>query len=353
MSKKQAVLLILDGYGLNEKTEANAVAIAKTPVMDKLMKEYPFVKGNASGMAVGLPDGQMGNSEVGHLNMGAGRIVYQELTRITKEIMDGDFFKNEELLAAVENCKKNDSALHLYGLLSDGGVHSHNTHLYALLKLAKECGLSKVYVHCFLDGRDTPPASGKDFVAALEKEMAEIGVGEVASISGRYYAMDRDKNWDRVEKAYAAGVPVVACNMAGAGELVEKAKCGLTFLNNDAQITREPEPLPATFFTGQPQLMSMKSGWRCSTTSKHRNNSSSSAPKIWIPIGCCASSNCILRKLFSASRLSASEAINSVIKTSTPKRLQICRKGISVTSSIGERPRRQYFSGNNVIIVKS
>ena len=204
MAKKPVVLLILDGYGLNDKTEGNAVAQAKTPVMDRLMKECPFVKGNASGMAVGLPDGQMGNSEVGHLNMGAGRIVYQELTRITKEIMDGDFFKNEELLAAVENCKKNDSALHLYGLLSDGGVHSHNTHLYALLELAKKNGLSKVYVHCFLDGRDTPPASGGDFVAALEEEMKKIGVGEVATISGRYYAMDRDKNWDRVEKAYAA-----------------------------------------------------------------------------------------------------------------------------------------------------
>ncbi len=204
MAKKPIVLLILDGYGLNDKKEGNAVAQADTPVMDRLMAECPFVKGNASGMAVGLPDGQMGNSEVGHLNMGAGRIVYQELTRITKEIMDGDFFRNEELLAAIENCKKNDSALHLYGLLSDGGVHSHNTHLYALLKLAKDCGLSKVYVHCFLDGRDTPPASGKDFVAALEQEMASIGVGEVATISGRYYAMDRDKNWDRVEKAYAA-----------------------------------------------------------------------------------------------------------------------------------------------------
>ena len=204
MAKKPTVLLILDGYGLNEKTEGNAVAQAKTPVMDRLMKECPFVKGNASGMAVGLPDGQMGNSEVGHLNMGAGRIVYQELTRITKEIMDGDFFKNEELLAAVNNCKKYDSALHLYGLLSDGGVHSHNTHLYALLKLAKEQGLKKVYVHCFLDGRDTPPASAGEFVAALEKEMSKIGVGEVATISGRYYAMDRDKNWDRVEKAYAA-----------------------------------------------------------------------------------------------------------------------------------------------------
>ena len=204
MAKKPTVLLILDGYGLNEKTEGNAIKLANTPVMDRLMKEYPFVKGNASGMAVGLPDGQMGNSEVGHLNMGAGRIVYQELTRITKEIMDGDFFRNEELLAAVRNCKENDSALHLYGLLSDGGVHSHNTHLYALLKLAKEQGLEKVYVHCFLDGRDTPPASGKDYVLALEEQMKEIGCGEVATISGRYYAMDRDNNWDRIEKAYAA-----------------------------------------------------------------------------------------------------------------------------------------------------
>lgn len=204
MSKKPTVLLILDGYGLNEKTEGNAVALAKTPVMDRLMAEEPFVKGNASGMAVGLPDGQMGNSEVGHLNMGAGRIVYQELTRITKEIQDGTFFTNEELVAAVENCKKNDSALHAFGLISDGGVHSHNTHLYGLLEMAKRNGLSKVYVHCFLDGRDTPPASGKDFVAELEAKMAEIGVGEVASVSGRYYAMDRDNNYDRVQIAYDA-----------------------------------------------------------------------------------------------------------------------------------------------------
>ena len=204
MSKKTAVLMILDGYGLNDKTEGNAVAIAKTPVMDRLMKEYPFVKGNASGMAVGLPDGQMGNSEVGHLNMGAGRIVYQELTRITKEIQDGTFFENEELLKAVNNCKNNNSSLHLYGLLSDGGVHSHNTHLYGLLELAKRNGLEKVYVHCFLDGRDTPPQSAKGFVEELEAKMKEIGVGKVASVSGRYYAMDRDNNYDRVEKAYNA-----------------------------------------------------------------------------------------------------------------------------------------------------
>ncbi|PNV63320.1 2,3-bisphosphoglycerate-independent phosphoglycerate mutase [Clostridium sp. chh4-2] len=202
MSKKPVVLMILDGYGLNNNCEANAVCEGKTPVMDQLMSQCPFVKGNASGMAVGLPDGQMGNSEVGHLNMGAGRIVYQELTRITKSIMDGDFFEVPAFLQAVENCKKNDSALHLFGLVSDGGVHSHNTHIYGLLELAKRNGLEKVFVHCFLDGRDTPPASGKDFVAALEDKMKEIGVGKVASVMGRYYAMDRDNRWDRVELAY-------------------------------------------------------------------------------------------------------------------------------------------------------
>ncbi len=204
MSKKPVVLMILDGYGLNEKQEANAVFEAKTPVMDRLMAECPFVEGNASGLAVGLPDGQMGNSEVGHLNMGAGRIVYQELTRITKSIADGDFFENEEFLKAIANCKEHDSALHMYGLVSDGGVHSHNTHIYGLLELAKRNGLEKVFVHCFLDGRDTPPASGKDFVAELEAKMAEIGVGKVASVMGRYYAMDRDNRWDRVELAYRA-----------------------------------------------------------------------------------------------------------------------------------------------------
>ena len=202
--KKPTVLMILDGYGLNEKSAHNAVAEGKTPVMDKLMAEFPFVKGNASGMAVGLPEGQMGNSEVGHLNMGAGRIVYQELTRITKEIQDGTFFENPALLKAVQNCKDNDSALHMFGLLSDGGVHSHNTHLYGLLELAKRNNLSKVYVHCFLDGRDTPPASGKGYAEELEAEMKRIGVGEIASVAGRYYAMDRDNNYDRVKIAYDA-----------------------------------------------------------------------------------------------------------------------------------------------------
>ena len=204
MSKKPTVLMILDGYGLNDKHEANAVFEGKTPVMDKLMAEYPFVKGYASGLAVGLPDGQMGNSEVGHLNIGAGRIVYQELTRITKEIEDGDFFKNEALLAAMKNARENDSAIHFMGLLSDGGVHSHNTHLYGLLEMAKREGLQKVYVHCFLDGRDTPPASGKGYIEELQAEMKKIGVGEIGVVSGRYYAMDRDNRWDRVELAYKA-----------------------------------------------------------------------------------------------------------------------------------------------------
>lgn len=204
MSKRPTVLMILDGYGLNDKREGNAVAEGNTPVMEKLMAEYPFVKGNASGLAVGLPDGQMGNSEVGHLNMGAGRIVYQDLTKITKSIQDGDFFENKALVAACENVKENDSALHLYGLVSDGGVHSHNTHIYGLLELAKRQGIQKVYVHCFLDGRDTPPASGKEYVEQLAAKMEEIGVGEVATVMGRYYAMDRDNRWERVEKAYRA-----------------------------------------------------------------------------------------------------------------------------------------------------
>lgn len=202
MSKKPVVLMVLDGYGLSDKTEGNAIAMANTPVMDKLMAECPFEKGYASGLEVGLPEGQMGNSEVGHMNIGAGRVIYQELTRITKSIKDGDFFENPEMLAAIDNCKKNNSDLHLWGLLSNGGVHSHNTHLYAILELCKRQGLSNVYVHPFFDGRDTAPASGKSFLEELIAKMDEIGVGKVASMSGRYYAMDRDNRWDRVELAY-------------------------------------------------------------------------------------------------------------------------------------------------------
>ena len=222
MRKKPVVLMILDGYGLNSSTKGNGVALAKTPVMDKLMAEYPYVKGYASGLAVGLPDGQMGNSEVGHLNMGAGRIVYQELTRITKSIEDGDFFENKELLGAIENCKKNNSDLHLYGLLSDGGVHSHITHVFALLELAKRNGIKNVYVHCFMDGRDTAPDSGKDFIEKLYDKMEELGVGEIASVTGRYYAMDRDNRWDRVEKAYRA-LTLGEGNQAACGKCAIKA----------------------------------------------------------------------------------------------------------------------------------
>ena len=221
MDKKVTVLMILDGFGINDKTEGNAVKQANTPNIDEMMKKYPSVKGYASGLDVGLPDGQMGNSEVGHLNMGAGRIVYQELTRITKSISDGDFFQNAALMSAVENCKKNNSDLHLYGLLSTGGVHSHIEHLFALLKLAKMNDIKNVYVHAFLDGRDTPPTSGKGFLSELESKMKEIGVGKIATISGRYYAMDRDKRWDRLEKAYNAMV-------LGEGETAESAESCIT-----------------------------------------------------------------------------------------------------------------------------
>ena len=184
--KRPVVLLILDGYGINPNPVGNAIAMADTPVMDRLEKECPFVEGQASGLYVGLPDGQMGNSEVGHMNMGAGRIVYQELTRITKSIEDGDFYKNTELLRAVNNCKAKDSALHLFGLVSNGGVHSHIEHIYGLLELARRNGLKKVYLHAFLDGRDTPPDSGKEFLNEVQARMAELGVGEIATISGRY-----------------------------------------------------------------------------------------------------------------------------------------------------------------------
>jgi len=223
MKKKPTVLMILDGFGLNDRTEGNAVKLANLPVVNGLMKNYPYVEGHASGLDVGLPDGQMGNSEVGHLNIGAGRIVYQELTRITKAIKDGDFFDNEAFIKGIENCKTNNSALHLYGLLSDGGVHSHNTHLYALVELAKKHDLKEVYVHCFLDGRDTPPRSGKDFVAELQGKLDEIGVGKIATVMGRYYAMDRDNRWDRVQLAYDAMVLGKGDTASSGVEAVEKS----------------------------------------------------------------------------------------------------------------------------------
>ena len=204
MEKGPVMLMILDGFGINEKTDGNAVKLAKTPNIDKLMKKYPNTIMYTSGLKVGLPDGQMGNSEVGHTNIGAGRIVYQELTKITKSIEDGDFFAIPEFIEAIENCKKHNSKLHILGLLSDGGVHSHIRHLYGLLEMAKRRDFEDVYVHCFLDGRDTPPASAEGYITQLEEKMKEKKVGKIASISGRYYAMDRDKRWDRVKKCYDA-----------------------------------------------------------------------------------------------------------------------------------------------------
>lgn len=205
MAKKPLALIIMDGFGV-APVDGNAIAAADTPAIDKIFSSNPITQLGASGMDVGLPDGQMGNSEVGHTNMGAGRIVYQELTRITKSIADGDFFSNEALNLAMDNALNNNSSLHLLGLLSDGGVHSHNSHLYGILEMAKKKGLTEVYVHAFLDGRDVPPSSGKDFVAHCVAKMEEIGVGKIASVMGRYYAMDRDNRFERVEKAYAAMV---------------------------------------------------------------------------------------------------------------------------------------------------
>lgn len=222
--------MILDGFGI-APVEGNAIAAANKPNLDKIFAENPHTQIGASGMDVGLPDGQMGNSEVGHTNIGAGRIVYQELTRITKSAQDGDMDKNEALLKAMNNAKDNGKALHLMGLLSDGGVHSHNTHLYALLEMAKRVGVEKVFVHCFMDGRDVPPSSGKDYVKELMDKLEEIGVGKIATVMGRYYAMDRDNRWERVEKAYAAMV-------YGEGE---QAECPLCAMQNsyDKEVTDE------------------------------------------------------------------------------------------------------------------
>ena len=206
MNKNLTMLMILDGFGNNPNESGNAVKLAKTPNIDELMKKNPVTQIYTSGLKVGLPEGQMGNSEVGHTNIGAGRIVYQELTRITKSIEDGDFFSVPELVEAIENCQKHNSKLHIMGLLSDGGVHSHNRHLYALLELAKRKGFEDVYVHCFLDGRDTPPASAEGYLIKLEEKMKEKETGKIASISGRFYAMDRDKRWERIKKAYDAVV---------------------------------------------------------------------------------------------------------------------------------------------------
>ena len=223
MDKKTTMLMILDGFGVNENSEGNAVKLAKIPNINEIMKQYPNTIIHTSGLDVGLPEGQMGNSEVGHTNIGAGRIVYQELTRITKSIEDGDFFSNQELVSAIENCKKNNSKLHILGLLSDGGVHSHMRHLFAILELAKRKDFEDVYVHCFLDGRDTPPASADGYIAELEEKMKEKGVGKIATISGRFYAMDRDKRWERVKEAYDALVNGEGHRFASATAAIENS----------------------------------------------------------------------------------------------------------------------------------
>lgn len=223
MSKRPVMLMILDGFGIAPKSEGNAVSLANKPNFDRLMGKYPNSQLQASGLQVGLPEGQMGNSEVGHLNIGSGRIVYQELTRITKAIKDGDFFNNDALKVAMDNAKKSGSALHLMGLLSDGGVHSHIEHLRGLLEFAKKEGVQNVYVHAFMDGRDVPPSSGKEFIEKAEAMMAEVGVGRIATVSGRYYAMDRDNRWERVELAYNALVLGKGETANSAVEAIEKS----------------------------------------------------------------------------------------------------------------------------------
>ncbi len=226
MRGQLTALIILDGFGYTQHTEGNAVFKAPTPFMDFFRGTQPTVLIDASGEAVGLPDGQMGNSEVGHLNLGAGRVVYQELTRITKAIETGEFFENPALLQAMSNAQKNNSALHLMGLVSNGGVHSSMEHLYGLLEMAKQNGLEDVYVHCYMDGRDTPPTSGASYIAQLEAKMKEIGIGEIATISGRYYAMDRDNRWERIQKAYEALVAGLGREAETAAEAMAMAYAG-------------------------------------------------------------------------------------------------------------------------------
>ena len=261
MDKKTTMLMILDGFGINEKEEGNAVKMANIPNIKRILKQYPNTILHTSGLDVGLPEGQMGNSEVGHTNIGAGRIVYQELTRITKSIEDGDFFSIPELVTAIENCKKNHSKLHIMGLLSDGGVHSHQRHLFALLELAKRKDFEDVYVHCFLDGRDTPPASAEGYIAELENKMAEKGVGKIATIMGRFYAMDRDKRWNRIEKAYDAMVKAegekaisaaVAIENSYQKEVFDEFVVPTVICNNDKPVAKIEENDSVIFFNFRP-----------------------------------------------------------------------------------------------------
>ena len=261
MKDKVTMLMILDGFGDNKNTDGNAIKLAKTPNIDKLMKKYPNTDIFTSGLHVGLPEGQMGNSEVGHTNIGAGRIVYQELTRITKAIEEGDFFSNPEFIAAIENCKKHNSKLHILGLVSDGGVHSHNRHLYGLLEMAKRRDFEDVYVHCFLDGRDTPPASAETYVAELQEKMKEKGVGKIASLSGRFYAMDRDKRWQRVQKCYdalvngegeKAGDPIKAIEDSYQKEVFDEFVVPTVICNGNEPVAKIEENDSVIFFNFRP-----------------------------------------------------------------------------------------------------
>ncbi len=261
MDKKTTMLMILDGFGINEKEEGNAIKMANIPNIKRILKQYPNTILHTSGLDVGLPEGQMGNSEVGHTNIGAGRIVYQELTRITKSIEDGDFFSIPELVTAIENCKKNHSKLHIMGLVSDGGVHSHQRHLFALLELAKRKDFEDVYVHCFLDGRDTPPASAEGYLAELEAKMSEKGVGKIATIMGRFYAMDRDKRWNRIRKAYDAMVKgegekassaSVAIENSYQKEVFDEFVVPTVICNNDKPVAKIEENDSVIFFNFRP-----------------------------------------------------------------------------------------------------
>ena len=261
MDKKTTMLMILDGFGINEKEEGNAIKMANIPNIKRILKQYPNTILHTSGLDVGLPEGQMGNSEVGHTNIGAGRIVYQELTRITNSIEDGDFFSIPELVTAIENCKKNHSKLHIMGLVSDGGVHSHQRHLFALLELAKRKDFEDVYVHCFLDGRDTPPASAEGYLAELEAKMSEKGVGKIATIMGRFYAMDRDKRWNRIQKAYDAMVKgegekassaSVAIENSYQKEVFDEFVVPTVICNNDKPVAKIEENDSVIFFNFRP-----------------------------------------------------------------------------------------------------
>ena len=261
MEKKLTMLMILDGLGINENEKANAVKMANMPEFNKLLKQNPNTTIKTSGLDVGLPEGQMGNSEVGHTNLGAGRIIYQDFTRITKSIEEGDFFSIPEFSEAIENCKKNNSKLHIMGLLSDGGVHSHTRHLYALLELAKRKDFENVYVHCFLDGRDTPPASAESYIVDLEKKMQEKGVGKIASICGRFYAMDRDKRYERTEIAYRALVngegernnsAVKAIEDSYQKEIFDEFVKPILITNNENEVTTIGKSDSVIFFNFRP-----------------------------------------------------------------------------------------------------